>query len=287
MVVDAEAKGGSSTSDEDPRITPIGKLMRKCKLDEFPQLLNVLRGEMSLVGPRPEVQQYVDLYTEEEKLLLQIRPGITDWASIWNSDEGSLLAGHDDPDRAYEELIRPTKLRLQLLYARRHNVLVDLKIIFCTLLKLVHKGFVPTEIRQALQSPTDSAANSESSFATVTELPGHGATREQLSMMHTRYRMAAELSKDKDLLELACGPGVALGYLGKNARRVVGGDFDADLVGAAAEHYGTRYEVHQMDAQELPFDDSSFDVILLLEAIYYLPDAEAFVAEARRVLQDA
>ena len=91
--------------------------MRKIKLDELPQLINVLRGEMSIVGPRPEVQRYVDLYTPEEQgHPAKCGPGITDWASIWNSDEGAVLACSDDPDRAYEELIRPTKLQLQLAY---------------------------------------------------------------------------------------------------------------------------------------------------------------------------
>jgi ubiquinone/menaquinone biosynthesis C-methylase UbiE len=122
-------------------------------------------------------------------------------------------------------------------------------------------------------------------YASVTELPGHGATQEQLSMMHNRYRFAAELSKDKDVLELACGPGVALGYLKTVARRVVGGDVDEQLVKAASRHYGSRIEVRQIDAQNIPFDDQTFDVILLLEAIYYLPDARTFVSEAKRVLR--
>ena len=137
MVVNAEKIGGSSTSDDDPRITRIGLTLRKHKLDELPQLFNVISGEMSLVGPRPEVKYYTDLFTEEEKAVLGVRPGITDWASIWNSDEGSILAGAQDPDQAYMELIRPTKLKLQLLYARNHSFFTDLKIIFLTLLGLV------------------------------------------------------------------------------------------------------------------------------------------------------
>ena len=105
-------------------------------------------------------------------------------------------------------------------------------------------------------------------------------------MLQTRYQMAAEMANDKEVLELACGPGVALGYLAKTARRVVGGDFDPALVSIAAQHYGSRVEVHQLDAQNLPFDDGSFDVILLLEAIYYLPRPDEFVAEAKRVLRN-
>ncbi len=238
MVVDAEKIGGSSTSDDDPRITPVGKFLRKYKLDELPQLINVLDGTMSLVGPRPEVQQYVDLYSEEEQAILQIRPGITDWASIWNSDEGALLAGSEDPDKAYEELIRPTKLRLQLFYAHNHSVLGDVKIILCTLRTLVADDFVPHEVQtvvDALEKVTKKGSDpfspdDASEFGSVTELPGMGATKEQLSMLHTRYRMAAELAEGKDVLELACGPGFGLGALEANSRRVVGGDFDQNMV---------------------------------------------------------
>jgi lipopolysaccharide/colanic/teichoic acid biosynthesis glycosyltransferase len=148
MVVDAENLGASSTAEGDPRITRMGGFLRRFKLDEFPQLINVLRGEMSFVGPRPEVQKFVDLYTEEEKVLLDLRPGITDWASIWNSDEAAALAGVEDPDAAYAEKIRPTKIALQLKYAREHTVLVDLKIILYTFLRLARRGWVPPEIRE-------------------------------------------------------------------------------------------------------------------------------------------
>ena len=133
MVVDAEKKGGPSTADDDPRITKMGKFIRKFKLDELPQLFNVLKGEMSLVGPRPEVKIYVDMFTEEEKAILSVRPGITDWASIWNPDEGAILAGSPDPERTYMEKIRPEKIRLQLKYVRERSFLVDLRIIFETL----------------------------------------------------------------------------------------------------------------------------------------------------------
>lgn len=109
MVVNAEKIGGSSTADDDPRITRIGKFIRKHKLDELPQLINVLKGEMSFVGPRPEVQHYVNMYTAEEKAMLSVKPGITDWASLWNSDEGAILAGSPDPEKTYMEEIRPEK----------------------------------------------------------------------------------------------------------------------------------------------------------------------------------
>ena len=133
MVVNAEKLGGPSTADDDPRITKMGKFIRKFKMDELPQLLNVLKGEMSLVGPRPEVQMYVDMFTEEEKAILSVRPGITDWASIWNPDEGAILAGSPDPEKTYMEKIRPEKIKLQLKYVRERSFLVDLKIIFKTL----------------------------------------------------------------------------------------------------------------------------------------------------------
>ena len=137
MVVDAEKIGGSSTSDDDERITKIGKKLRKYKLDELPQLLNVLVGDMSIVGPRPEVKYYTDQFNEEERLILSVRPGITDWASIWNADEGAVLAGAEDPDKAYEELIRPTKLGLQLKYVEKKSFFVDIKIIFLTILAII------------------------------------------------------------------------------------------------------------------------------------------------------
>ncbi len=133
MVVNAEKLGGPSTADDDPRITKIGHLLRKLKLDELPQLINVIKGEMSFVGPRPEVQHYVDMFTEEEKAILNVRPGITDWASLWNPDEGAILKGSKDPEKAYMEKIRPKKLKLQLKYVRKRSFWIDLKIILLTL----------------------------------------------------------------------------------------------------------------------------------------------------------
>ncbi len=146
MVTDAEKLGGSATAKDDRRITPIGKFLRRHKLDELPQLLNVLRGEMSLVGPRPEVKKYVDLYRGEEKDVLRLKPGITDWASIWNSNEGEALEGSPDPEKTYEQLIRPTKVALQLAYAREHSLGVDLRILFHTAMKLLRPGWIPAEL---------------------------------------------------------------------------------------------------------------------------------------------
>jgi len=137
MVLNAEKMGGPSTADDDPRITKVGKFIRKFKLDELPQLLNVLKGEMSIVGPRPEVQMYVDMFTEEEKAILSVRPGITDWASIWNPDEGAILAGSPDPEKTYMEKIRPEKIRLQMKYVRERSFWNDLKIIAQTIITIV------------------------------------------------------------------------------------------------------------------------------------------------------
>jgi lipopolysaccharide/colanic/teichoic acid biosynthesis glycosyltransferase len=153
MVVNAERLGGPSTPDNDPRLTRLGRQLRKYKLDELPQLLNVFLGEMSLVGPRPEVKRYTDMFSPDEQAILRVRPGITDWASIWNPDEGSILAGAEDPEQAYLELIRPTKLKLQLAYAKEQRLLTDLKIILVTLLAIANpQGRRVMEFRQRLAS---------------------------------------------------------------------------------------------------------------------------------------
>jgi len=146
MVVNADKLGGPSTATGDPRVTHTGRLLRAFKLDELPQLFNVLLGDMSIVGPRPEVQKYVDLYSPGEAQILLLKPGITDWASIWNSDEGAVLAGTSDPDRAYEELIRPTKIRLQLKYASECSFLVDVRILLATAARLVVPDWMPSEL---------------------------------------------------------------------------------------------------------------------------------------------
>jgi len=137
MVADAESIGGLSSAEGDVRVTRSGRFMRKHKLDELGQLFNVIKGDMSLVGPRPEVQHYVKMFTEEELEILSVRPGMTDWASLWNSDEGSILAGRSDPEKVYLEDIRPTKLKLQLLYVRNRSWWTDVVIIFKTIRTLV------------------------------------------------------------------------------------------------------------------------------------------------------
>jgi lipopolysaccharide/colanic/teichoic acid biosynthesis glycosyltransferase len=136
MVVDAERIGASSTSDDDPRITRPGKFIRRCKLDELPQLINVFLGEMSMVGPRPQVQWAVDLYTDVERSLLGVRPGITDYSSLVYRNEGEILRGSTDPDKDYLEKIAPGKIQLGLLYVRTHNLWIDVKIILATALAI-------------------------------------------------------------------------------------------------------------------------------------------------------
>jgi lipopolysaccharide/colanic/teichoic acid biosynthesis glycosyltransferase len=136
MYVGAEQLGGSSTAETDPRITPIGAVLRRFKLDELPQLLNVIRGEMSLVGPRPEVYEYTDLYSEEERLILNVRPGITDHASIKFRNLDKILATSRDPDQYYKDVIRPQKNQLRLHYARKHNLWIDFKLV-CNTVKAV------------------------------------------------------------------------------------------------------------------------------------------------------
>lgn len=147
MVVDAERLGGPSTSGDDPRVTRVGHFMRAYKLDELPQLFNVLIGEMSLVGPRPEVLSEVQEYTPEQRRILDVRPGITDWASIWNSDEGAVLQGAADPHAVYKERIQPTKLKLQLKYREEASVTTDLKILFYTLRRIVDREWTPAELQ--------------------------------------------------------------------------------------------------------------------------------------------
>ena len=137
MVKDAEKLGGPSTAADDPRLTEIGKFLKRVQLDELPQLINVLKGEMSLVGPRPEVKLYVDMMTEEEKnLILSIRPGMTDLASLWNFREGEVLKGSPDPEKTYLEKIRPEKIRFQIEYVKNRSFWLDLKIILRTIIKL-------------------------------------------------------------------------------------------------------------------------------------------------------
>ena len=132
-MVNAEVIGGPNSPADDRRITRVGRVIRRYNLDELPQFINVIKGEMSIVGPRPEVSQYVELFTEEEKTILTVRPGITDWATIWIRNEGQVLAGSEDPETAYLELIWPEKRALQLEYVRNHSLWLDFRIMLKTL----------------------------------------------------------------------------------------------------------------------------------------------------------
>jgi lipopolysaccharide/colanic/teichoic acid biosynthesis glycosyltransferase len=140
MIVNAEKTGVDSTSSDDKRITPIGKIVRKFKLDELTQFWNVLIGQMSVVGPRPNVKRETDCYTTEESKLLSVKPGITDFASIVFSDEGRILEGMRDPDLAYNQLIRPTKSRLGLFYIENQSLFVDLSIIVTTAISIFSRN---------------------------------------------------------------------------------------------------------------------------------------------------
>lgn len=137
MVLNADKIGGSSTPDDDPRITPVGKMLRRTKFDELPQLINVVRGEMSLVGPRPQVQWAVDLYTPEQREVLTVPPGMTDYATVRFPNEGEILKGSADPDRDYMEKIHPEKMRLSLEYIRQRSLLTDLKVLAQTAVAII------------------------------------------------------------------------------------------------------------------------------------------------------
>ena len=133
----SENLGQLTIGSKDNRITTIGYYLRKYKLDEFPQLINVILGDMSIVGPRPEVVKYVNLYTEEQLNVLKVRPGLTDYASIIYFKENELLGNAEDPEKVYIQEIMPQKLALNTKYIREKGMLTDLKIIFKTFLKIV------------------------------------------------------------------------------------------------------------------------------------------------------
>ena len=139
MSVNADKSGVDSTSADDIRITPIGHKIRRYKLDEFTQLWNVLIGDMSLIGPRPNVLSDTNLYTDIEKGLLTVRPGITDFSSIVFSDEGDILEGMKDPDLAYNQLIRPWKSRLGLSYIKNQSLFLDFQLILYTVIAIISK----------------------------------------------------------------------------------------------------------------------------------------------------
>jgi len=152
MEAAADKSGVLSTSNNDPRITRIGHLIRKYKLDELTQLWNVLWGSMSIVGPRPQVQRDVNLYTAEEKRLLSVRPGLTDFSSIVFADEGTILADADDPDLRYNQLIRPWKSRLGLFYIDHRSLWLDIRLIWLTVLALISRTVALEGIAKELRT---------------------------------------------------------------------------------------------------------------------------------------
>lgn len=137
MVVDADKKGLITVGGRDPRITRSGYFIRKYKLDELPQLINVLVGDMSLVGPRPEVRKYVELYDDDQNKVLSVKPGITDYASIEYMDENEILGKSTDPEKTYIEEIMPEKIKYNMKYIKNRSLIEYFKIIFLTILKII------------------------------------------------------------------------------------------------------------------------------------------------------
>lgn len=137
MLVNSDKQGLLTIGGKDNRVTKIGYYLRKYKIDELPQLINVLIGDMSLVGPRPEVRKYVDMYSAEQQKVLEIKPGITDYASIEYVNENEILGKSDNPEVDYIHKIMPAKLALNLKYVRENNLLSDIKIIFKTIIKVI------------------------------------------------------------------------------------------------------------------------------------------------------
>jgi len=137
MVVDADKKGLITVGGRDPRITRSGYFIRKYKLDELPQLINVLVGDMSLVGPRPEVRKYVELYDDDQNKVLSVKPGITDYASIEYMDENEILGKSTDPEKTYIKEIMPEKIKYNMKYIKNRSLIEYFKIIFLTVLKII------------------------------------------------------------------------------------------------------------------------------------------------------
>jgi lipopolysaccharide/colanic/teichoic acid biosynthesis glycosyltransferase len=138
MVPDAPQRGGPITFGDDSRITRVGRFLRKTKIDELPQLLNVLRGDMSFVGPRPEVRKYVELFRDDYQEILRVRPGITDLASLRYCDEAAILGQAENPEQEYASRVLPEKIKLAKQYVAQSSLLSDLGIIFKTLIGLCH-----------------------------------------------------------------------------------------------------------------------------------------------------
>lgn len=137
MVTDASKSGLLTVGGRDPRITKVGYYLRKYKLDELPQMFNVLNGSMSIIGPRPEVRKYVDMYNEEQLKVLSVQPGISDYASIQYINENDILAKSNNPEQTYIDEIMPAKLELNLKYIKEKGLITDIKIILLTIYKII------------------------------------------------------------------------------------------------------------------------------------------------------
>jgi lipopolysaccharide/colanic/teichoic acid biosynthesis glycosyltransferase len=139
MAIGSDKSGQITIGENDTRITRVGKVLRKYKLDEFPQLLNILNGEMSIVGPRPEVRKYVELYTKEQLNVLSVKPGLTDYASLEYINESEILGNSEDPNQTYINEIMPIKLKLNLRYISKISFITDLSLIFKTIIRILAK----------------------------------------------------------------------------------------------------------------------------------------------------
>lgn len=139
MTVGSDKKGQITIGNKDSRITKVGSILRKYKLDEFPQLINILNGEMSIVGPRPEVRKYVELYTKEQLNVLSVKPGLTDYASLEYINESEILGNSEDPNQTYIDEIMPLKLKLNLKYISKISFITDLSLIFKTIIRILAK----------------------------------------------------------------------------------------------------------------------------------------------------
>jgi lipopolysaccharide/colanic/teichoic acid biosynthesis glycosyltransferase len=178
MRVGADRSGVDSTAAGDRRITPVGRFVRRYKLDELTQLWNVLAGDMSLVGPRPNVERETRLYTAEEQRLLSVRPGITDYASIVFSDEADILEGQRDPDLAYNQLIRPWKSRLGLFYIECRTLTLDLELLALTAVAMVSRNLALRGVERSLaaRGAPDSLLAIAARSAPLRPFPPPGAT---------------------------------------------------------------------------------------------------------------
>lgn len=271
MVPDAELIGGSSTASDDDRITKVGRNLRRWKIDEVPQLINVIRGEMSLVGPRPQVAWDVARYTPDERRLLSVRPGLTDWASIRFRHEGDILAKEEDPEEAYDRLIRPLKIRLGLFYVDNQSLVQDIVILVRT---------IDAMVRQPTAIPDNEAPN----LSSVTEGWNTSANLDQWKLACQRYSLAAALCQGKRIVEVGCGTGYGLAQVSRFTEAAVGVEIDERNLRSAREQWPAGVFV-RADAKRLPLADASVDCVAALEMFYYLTDQGLFLRETRRILR--